>query len=109
MATGSRAARIAGNKPPSTPMRQAQTIPKIINCGLTVSSNTIWPMPPHDVDRATIFFQGLSGETYEVPDPQTGETHLLRRTLMLEYQTPGSIEKQPRKPWLFRDESWIVR
>ena len=74
-----------------------------------VDGIAIWPMPPHDVDRATIFFQGLSGETYQVPDPQTGETHLLRRTLMLEYQTPGSIEKQPRKPWLFRDERWIVR
>ena len=74
-----------------------------------VDGIALWPMPEHDVDSVTIFVQGLSGETYPVEDPQTGEIHLLRRTLMLEYQTPGSVEKQPRKPWLFKAERWVVR
>jgi hypothetical protein len=74
-----------------------------------VDGIAIWPMPLHDVDRVSIFFRGLSGEAYEVPDPKTDEVHLLRRTLMIEYQTPGSVERQPRKPWLFKDEKWVVR
>ena len=73
-----------------------------------VDGVAIWPMPEHDVNHVTFFIQGLSGETYEVQAP-SGKTHLLRRTLMLDYQTPGSIEKQPRKPWLFKGEKWVVR
>ena len=36
-ATGSRAARSAGKKPPSSPMRQAQTMPVMISARVTVS------------------------------------------------------------------------
>ncbi len=36
VATGSRAALIAGNRPPNTPMKQAQMMPEISRCGVTV-------------------------------------------------------------------------
>jgi hypothetical protein len=74
-----------------------------------VDGVAIWPMPDHDVDRVTIFFSGLSGETHEVENPVSKETVLLRKTLKLEYQTPGSVEQQPRKPWLFKGQEWVVR
>lgn len=74
-----------------------------------VDGIALWAMPEHDVDRVRIFFVGLSGETHEVKDPRTDEVRLLRRALMLNYQTPGSVERQPRKPWLFKDQEWVVR
>jgi len=73
-----------------------------------VDGVAIWPMPEHDVNQVSIFIQGLSGETYEVDDA-AGQKHLLRRTLMLDYSTPGSVEQQPRKPWLFKGQKWVVR
>ena len=69
----------------------------------------IWQMPDHDVDSVTLFFGGLSGETHKVENPVTNETTLLRRTLKMEYQTPGSLERQSRKPWIFKGQEWVVR
>ena len=74
-----------------------------------VDGVAIWEIPANDVDHVTIFFNGLSGETHEVENPVTQEKVYLRRTLQIDYQTPGSVEQQPRKPWLFKGEEWVVR
>lgn len=69
----------------------------------------IWSMPDHDVNHVSIFFEGLSGETHVIKDPRTGDDKLLRKTLHLQYDTPGSVERQPEKPWIFNDLRWVVR
>src|SRR5882724_3145267 len=43
VATGRRAARIAGSSPPIKPIEQAQIIPTNASCGLTARSNTRLP------------------------------------------------------------------
>lgn len=72
-------------------------------------SVVIWRVPEHDVDMVRIFFGGLSGETHEVQDPQTGETRLLRKTLMIEYKTPGDAAHRARQPFIHRETRWVIR
>ena len=69
----------------------------------------IWPVPDHDVDHVRIFFAGLSGETHEVEDPLTGETRVLRKTLMLAYETPGDTSHREGQPFILRSRAWVVR
>jgi hypothetical protein len=69
----------------------------------------MWPVPDHDVDSFRIFFGGLSGETHEIEDPATGEKRLLRKTLMLEYQSPGDASHTRTKPFVLKSEEWIIR
>ena len=69
----------------------------------------IWPVPNHDVDNMRIFVGGLSGETHVVKDPAGGEDKLLRKTLMLEYNTPGDYAHLSQKPFVFVEKQWIVR
>ena len=78
-----------------------------------VDGIAIWPMPDHDVNEVRIFFQGLCGETYDEVDPANGQIVKLHRSLVLEYETPGSVEKQPMKPWIDKNDPrspvWAVR
>lgn len=69
----------------------------------------IWPVPEHDVDYIRMFIGGLSGETHDVEDPETGETYVLRKTLMLEYATPGDVSHTAQKPFIFEGREWVVR
>ncbi|QNN21416.1 hypothetical protein HED60_03720 [Planctomycetales bacterium ZRK34] len=69
----------------------------------------IWPVPDHDVDMLRIFFGGLSGEVHEVTDANTGEKHLLRKTLMVEYQAPGDRAHMAIKPFIKKKQDWVVR
>lgn len=69
----------------------------------------VWRVPEEDIDNVRFFIAGLSGETHEVEDPRSGETRLLRKTLMVEYSTPGSAEYQDRKPFVFEQQRWVVR
>lgn len=58
----------------------------------------IWPVFENDVDRMTVFFAGLAGESQSIIHPATGETVSLRKTLMLSYATPGTAEPYQRQP-----------
>lgn len=97
-------------------------------------SVAIWPVPDEDVDRMTVFFAGLSGETRPVLSPSTGEPLtepvldpesgtpmlgpdgeprlqpvLLRRTEALEYLTPGTPDRPDRLPALLIDRTTVLR
>ncbi|MBI1369297.1 MAG: hypothetical protein GC162_11675 [Planctomycetes bacterium] len=69
----------------------------------------IWELPNHDVDHLTFFIGGLSGETHEVKDEATGDVHLLRKTLMVEYQSPGDESHAEIKPFIKKGQDWVVR
>ena len=58
----------------------------------------VWPASDQDVDAFTVFFAGLNGETQNVTNPLTGESVLVRRTLMLEYQSPGNFTRPQDQP-----------
>ncbi len=72
-------------------------------------SVAVWPVSEQDVDQLTVFVSGLSGETQQIPDPLTGERVLMRRTLMIDYDTPGTSTAIQGQPVLARGERWIMR
>ncbi|MFP4145725.1 MAG: hypothetical protein ACLFV3_11340 [Phycisphaeraceae bacterium] len=76
------------------PLRQGEDFAK--------ESVAIWPAFQEDVDEIRVFFSGLSGETQTIENPLTGEPVLMRRTLMIQYDMPGT----PASP---EDESIIER
>jgi hypothetical protein len=72
-------------------------------------SVAIWPAPSHDVDQIRIFVSGLSGETTRIPNPLTGESVLLRKTLMIEFTLPGNPATPQDQPVIPSSEAWIMR
>jgi hypothetical protein len=69
----------------------------------------IWPAPSEDVDRLTVFFSGLSGEVQATQHPLTGERVVLRKTLMIEYEMPGTTTDIQEQPVVPVREQWTMR
>ena len=72
-------------------------------------SVVIWEIPSHDVDEVRVYFAGLSGETHIVADPAGGEDKVLRKNLMLVYDTPGDASHRSDVPYNLKSASWVVR
>lgn len=62
-----------------------------------------------DVDYIQVFAAGLSGEIAMTENPVTGDPVILRRTLSLTYQLPGTGGSPQGQPILLRGEKWIMR
>ena len=72
-------------------------------------SVAVWPAFEHDVDLMSVFVAGLSGETRNVPHPVTGEPIVMRRTLMLDFATPGTTSPS-RAPLIhLQSRRWVMR
>lgn len=73
----------------------------------------VWPVGDMDIDEVSVYAAGFSGETarIELKDPDTGELReiVLRKTLMVRYQIPGSLEMRGSEPLRPREERWIMR
>lgn len=73
----------------------------------------IWPVGDLNVDEVSVYAAGFSGETarIELKDPGTGEIReiVLRKTLMVRYQIPGSLELRGSEPLRPKEERWIMR
>lgn len=69
----------------------------------------VWPATTLTADEISIYAAGLSGETKTVIRPDTKETVVLRKTLMLRHQVSGEIDPG-QNPVLERTiERWILR
>ncbi len=69
----------------------------------------IWPATEDDIDHITIFFSGLSGETAVIDHAETGERVVLRKTLMIDYDLPGTGEHIQDQPVVHKGEKWVMR
>jgi len=71
----------------------------------------IWPAPapPEDVDQATLFFSGLSGETHAIKHPLTDKRMVLRKTLMIQYDLPGTTADIQDQPVVTKGKRWVMR
>jgi len=74
----------------------------------------VWPVEDFQIDEATVFAAGFSGEStsYFTTDPETGQRtrHLLRKTRVLRYDLPGQIEPQRRDtPFDVIERAWEMR
>jgi len=71
-------------------------------------SVAIWAAPQSDVDAVTVLIKGLSGETTVVRHPETGRDIVLRKTLKLEYATPGGTAPGTRRVQRL-DSDWVMQ
>lgn len=73
----------------------------------------IWPVDDLETDSITVFVAGLSGENkpYVVTDAETGRNKrvMLRKTLMLTYDTPGTLAGRGAEPLELDDSVWVMR
>lgn len=69
----------------------------------------IWPAATKDVDHITVFFSGLSGETQAIPHPLSGKRVVLRKTLMIDYDLPGTSQRIQSQPVIFKGQKWVMR
>lgn len=78
-------------------------------------SVAIWPLDNMKASRVAVYASGFSGETRRITLPE-GETSdgvakeaILRKTLMLEYLTPGDLAGQGNDPVTRTNTRWILR
>lgn len=69
----------------------------------------IWPVTDANPERITIYAAGFSGETATVDSPRNSTRFVLRKTLRLDYETPGDLVHQRLDPIPLREKSWIMR
>ncbi|KAA0217425.1 MAG: hypothetical protein DYG94_00600 [Leptolyngbya sp. PLA3] len=73
----------------------------------------IWPADDLETDSIEVYVAGLSGENkpYVVLDAQTGRNKrvMLRKTLMLKYETPGTLANRGSTPLELAQTQWVMR
>lgn len=73
----------------------------------------VWPADDLETDTISVFVSGLSGENkpYVVTDAGTGRNKrvMLRKTLMLSYETPGTLAGRGSTPLEPGEVRWVMR
>ncbi len=69
----------------------------------------IWPATDLKADEYTIFAAGFSGETKAIARPDTGETVILRKTMMLRHSAPGQLDPSSGQFVERSSIRWILR
>ena len=69
----------------------------------------VWPAAEGDVDSFSVFFAGLNGETQTIANPVTEESVLVRRTLMLDYKSPGNFTRPQDQPIIEAGRREVMR
>lgn len=69
----------------------------------------VWVADNLEVDEVLVFAAGFSGETKTIRRPDTGESVVLRKTLMLTHRTPGDIAAVGDHPLSRTEQRWIMR
>ncbi|MCE9591609.1 MAG: hypothetical protein K8S99_13920 [Planctomycetes bacterium] len=96
-----------GNKLLSSPTKVVGRI--LEGEDMAKESVIVWSAFDHDVDHVSIFISGLSGETQIIPNPQTGDPVATRRTLMVEYNMPGTGGSPQDQAVVPAGETWVMR
>jgi hypothetical protein len=69
----------------------------------------IWPVGQHDATEVTVYAAGFSGETATEIVAATGKKVVLRKTLMIRFRVPGTLESQRATPLEEIERRWIMR
>ncbi|MBI1337121.1 MAG: hypothetical protein GC164_09180 [Phycisphaera sp.] len=74
-------------------------------------SVAIWPATVSEQDTllVSILVEGLSGEAAIVKIPDSDETTVLRKTLMIDYEMPGRPPTPQSQPVVAKGEHWVMR
>ncbi|HYE01808.1 MAG TPA: hypothetical protein VD963_01100 [Phycisphaerales bacterium] len=69
----------------------------------------IWPVTDLDTPELTVYAAGFSGETATVTPPGAKEKYVLRKTLMIRHQVPGTLAGHGSAPLRVLERRWIMR
>jgi hypothetical protein len=69
----------------------------------------IWPVEEFNPVQVTVYGAGFSGETKTVVGPNGKDTFILRKTLRLDFQTPGDLSTAGTMSMSVAERSWIMR
>lgn len=69
----------------------------------------VWPAVSLKQHEVTVYMAGFSGETKSIVRPDTGQTHVLRKTLMLRHEVSGEIEASTNATLTRSARRWILR
>jgi len=69
----------------------------------------IWPVTDANPDRLTVYAAGFSGETATVETPKSDQRFILRKTLRMDFDTPGDLMGKRLNEVPVREQTWIMR
>lgn len=69
----------------------------------------IWPVTDANPERITIYAAGFSGETATVEPPNSDQRFVLRKTLRMDFDTPGDLVGTRSESIPVREQTWIMR
>lgn len=69
----------------------------------------IWPVDGFSPAQLTVYAAGFSGETKTVTAPDGKSKFVLRKTLRLEFQTPGDLATPSSEAYPVATRGWIMR
>lgn len=73
----------------------------------------VWPADDLETDSIEVFIAGLSGENKPIvlrdPETKRNKRVMLRKTLMLEYETPGVLTGRGATPLELENTVWVMR
>jgi hypothetical protein len=69
----------------------------------------IWPVPAMDAEQISVYLAGFSGETKTITVPDSEESIILRKVLMIRYNTGGTLEGRGLKAIPEVERRWIMR
>lgn len=69
----------------------------------------IWPVPAMDAEQITVYLAGFSGETKTITVPDSEESVVLRKVLMIRYNTGGTLQGRGLDAIPEVERRWIMR
>lgn len=73
----------------------------------------VWPATDDETDSVTVYASGFSGEfqVYRTRDRETGRyrDHQLRKTLLMQFATPGKLGADLDTPLAESEREWVMR
>lgn len=69
----------------------------------------IWPVTDANPERITIYAAGFSGETATVEPPNSDQRYVLRKTLRIDFDSPGDLVGTRSEAIPAREQTWIMR
>ena len=69
----------------------------------------VWKASNTQVNEMSLFVRGISGETAQVKNPQSGDNVTLYKTLQRNYLIPGDAKARGSQAIDLTDEQWIMR
>jgi hypothetical protein len=69
----------------------------------------IWPVTDANPERLTVYAAGFSGETATVEPPNSDIRFVLRKTLRMDFDSPGDMKGVRNEVIPVREQSWIMR